>query len=176
MPSSCSRLAGRRLSDSTTSGPIDFARMERSPIDSAIRLQLESVGTLGRRVVVLESVQILRITPSPVCVFVKETSRAAGSMQSFHFLVPLADRDREVIKGRVQWCRPAENCFHVGALIHGQRGRDLPRIFGNLEAVHVDIRQTDYYPQRRIARDTLRCEQELMERFLPSGGSTLRQS
>jgi hypothetical protein len=60
-------------------------------------------------------------------------------------------------------------------LIHGQRGRDLPRIFGNLEAVHVDIRQTDSIHSGE-SHDTLRCEQELLERFLPSSGSTHRKN
>ena len=121
---------------------------------------------------VLESVQIQNYSITGLRL-VKETSVPIDA--EFSLFSSAGRRDREVIKGRVQWCRPAENCFNVGALIHGQRGRDLPRIFGNLEAVHVDIRRTDSIHTGE-SHDTLRCEQELMERFLPSSGSTHRKN
>jgi hypothetical protein len=74
-------------------------------------------------------------------------------------------RDRAVLNGHTQWCRPMEDGFQIGGLIHDQRGRDLPKMFGNLTAVHVeehDIEQTHF----RESAETLRYEQELGERFL----------
>lgn len=48
-------------------------------------------------------------------------------------------RDRAMIRGQVEWCRPSEHQFAAGCSLTGQRGRDLPRMFGNLTALHVDL-------------------------------------
>lgn len=116
---------------------------------------------------VLESVQIQNYSITGLRL-VKDT--AVLPEMEFSLFGSAGRRDRAVVKGKVQWCRPVEGCFHVGALIHGQKGRDLPRIFGNLDAVHVDSSQPDDIHSGE-SQETLRCEQELMERFLPSEGS-----
>lgn len=120
----------------------------------------------------LESVQILNYSITGLRL-VKDT--AVLPEMEFSLFGSAGRRDRAVVKGKVQWCRPGENSFQVGASINGQQGRELPRIFGNLDAVHVDSRQADHIRSGE-SYDTLRCEQELMERFLPPGGSTPRHN
>ncbi len=117
----------------------------------------------------LESVRILNYSISGLRL---HSPHVVESNQEFTLFGSSGARDRAVLKGQVQWCRPAENAFQVGGVIHGQRGRDLPRMFANLDAVHFD----DRHPPEMLngeSPDTLRCEQELQERFLPADSSSL---
>jgi hypothetical protein len=66
----------------------------------------------------------------------------------------------------VQWCRYVETAYQAGAMVFGQRGRELPKMFGNLDAVHADGSGT-HQMQSLESPETLRFEQSLEERFLP---------
>ena len=86
-------------------------------------------------------------------------------------------RDRAVLNGQVQWCRNVENTYQAGVMVFGQRGRELPKMFGNLEAVHVDGTRPDHQ-QAIESPETLRFEQVLEERFMiekkPSAKRSMR--
>lgn len=45
-------------------------------------------------------------------------------------------KDQPVLNGEVQWIRQNPDGVQIGCRIQGQYGRDLPRMFGNLDAVH----------------------------------------
>ncbi len=76
-------------------------------------------------------------------------------------------RDRAVLNGQVQWCRNVEQTYQAGVMVFGQRGRELPKMFGNLDAVHVDGTRTDHQSAVE-SPETLRFEQALEERFMPN--------
>jgi len=119
----------------------------------------------------LDSVRILNYSISGMRL---HSAHAVESNQEFSLFSSAGARDRAVLKGHVQWCRTVDNTFQIGAIIHGHRGRDLPRMFGNLDAVHFDASK----PAEMLngeAPDTLRCEQERQEGFLPAGSSHFRQ-
>lgn len=104
-----------------------------------------------------------------------EHSRVIPANASFSLLNSAASRDRAILNGRVHWSRPLEDQFLVGCLIHGQRGRDLPKMFGNLSAVHVDTADLPAVTPQE-SEETLRCEQSLEERFLsPAQSNRLRR-
>ncbi len=50
--------------------------------------------------------------------------------------------DRTLIRGKVEWCRLIDGRYAAGCTVPGQRGRDLPRMFGNLQALHIDHAET----------------------------------
>jgi hypothetical protein len=60
-------------------------------------------------------------------------------------------------------------------MVFGQRGRELPKMFGNLEAVHVDGTKPDHQPAVE-SPETLRFEQVLEERFLPMEKSVRKRT
>jgi hypothetical protein len=115
-----------------------------------------------------ESVRILSYSVSGLRLHLPHPAEAN---QQFTLFGSSAARGRAVLKGQIQWCRAVGNTFQAGGVIHGQRGRDLPRMFAKLDAVHFD----DRHPPEMLngeSPDTLRCEQELQERFLPAGISS----
>lgn len=93
--------------------------------------------------------------------------RQVESNQTFSLFGSSGSRDRAVLNGQVQWCRHIETAYQAGAMVFGQRGRELPKMFGNLEAVHVEGSGIDHL-QTLESPETLRFEQALEERFLPS--------
>ncbi len=104
-----------------------------------------------------------------------EHPRPIAANATFSLLNSAAVRDRAILNGRVHWCRPLEDQFQLGCLIHGQRGRDLPKMFGNLAAVHADASDLPVASARE-SDETLRCELSLEERFLsPVQASVLRR-
>lgn len=90
--------------------------------------------------------------------------------QPFSLFGAAGSRQPAVLNGQIQWCRKVDDRFQIGGLIHGQRGRDLPRLFGNLKDVHADgiqIEDSNFCD----SLDTQRREQELSERFLTDSDS-----
>lgn len=47
-------------------------------------------------------------------------------------------RSESAVQGRVEWCRDVEGQILAGCYFSGRRGRDLPRMFGNLTDVHAE--------------------------------------
>lgn len=113
----------------------------------------------------LESVRILNYSISGLRL---NSERAVPLRSVFSLFGSAGFRDRAVLQGQVHWCRSSEDVFELGCIIHGQRGRDLPKMFGNLNAVHVDSAE-QVLCYARDSEETLRCEQSLDERFFPAG-------
>ena len=72
-----------------------------------------------------------------------------------------------VLSGEVQWARENDTGVAVGCLVHGLRGRDLPRLFGNLDAVHVDGSVDLPLRATEDSLETRHCELASCEKFLP---------
>lgn len=112
----------------------------------------------------LEAVRILNYSINGLRLS-SATPVSAGS--TFALFGSAGRHDRAVLKGRVQWCRGVEDGCQIGCVVHAQRGRDLPKMFGNLAAVHVDG-ATPVDCKLSESDETLRCEQARAERFLAS--------
>ena len=110
----------------------------------------------------LEAIKILNYSINGLCMLAPCDIPAN---QDFSLFGATGSRESAVLRGQTQWCRSVEGRFQIGGLIHGQRGRDLPRMFGNLKAVHADGIQVED-PNVRESLETQRCEQELREHFL----------
>lgn len=120
----------------------------------------------------LETVKILDYSISGLRMAV---SRQVAVNQSLSLFGSSGARDRAVLNGKVQWCRNVEKTYQAGVMVFGQRGRELPKMFGNLDAVHVDGTRRDHLPAVE-SPETLRFEQVLEERFLPDIKSPLKRS
>jgi hypothetical protein len=94
-------------------------------------------------------------------------SKPVSVNQSLSLFGSSGSRERAVLNGQVQWCRTVEQICQAGVMVFGQRGRELPRMFGNLDAVHVDGSKPDF-EQAVESPETLRFEQALGERFMPA--------
>jgi len=112
----------------------------------------------------LETVRILNYSINGLRLS-SATPVSAGS--TFALFGSAGRHDRAVLKGRVQWCRGVDDGCQIGCVVHAQRGRDLPKMFGNLAAVHVDG-ATSPDGMSFESDETLRCEQARTERFLAS--------
>lgn len=77
--------------------------------------------------------------------------------------------DRSALNGDVQWTRKNPDGVLIGCHVHRQRGRDLPKMFGNLDALHVAPEENKPLDQRSDSLETLNCELAACERFLPAG-------
>lgn len=120
----------------------------------------------------LESVKILDYSISGLRIAV---SKQVENNQSLSLFGSSGSRDRAVLNGQVQWCRNVEGTWQAGVMVFGQRGRELPKMFGNLDAVHVDGKKID--DQVAVeSPETLRFEQVLEERFLPATKSERRRT
>lgn len=64
-----------------------------------------------------------------------EQSVEAGS--DFSIFSSSGTTKQPILNGRVRWCRISEGGYTAGCMVSGQRGRELPRMFGNLTAIHV---------------------------------------
>lgn len=120
----------------------------------------------------LDSVKVVNYSISGIRML---ASHPIVANQPFSLFGSAGSRERAVLNGQVQWCRPIEDQFQVAGLIHGQRGRELPRMFGNLTAVHVEKNACDAEGDRE-SHNTRRCEQDMEERFLPVGRATPRRT
>ena len=97
--------------------------------------------------------------------FRAEVPASVGS--TFTLFGSAGRHDRAVLTGKVQWSRGVDGGCQMGSVIHGQAGRDLPRMFGNLAAVHVDgAESTECLSFGSV--EARRCEQSSEERFLTS--------
>lgn len=67
-----------------------------------------------------------------------EGQRAVTPGSEFSLFGSSGYRGQSVLTGRIEWCRRVDDRFVAGCFVPGQRGRDLPRLFGNLTAVHMD--------------------------------------
>ena len=82
--------------------------------------------------------------------------------------------DRAVLNGDVQWTRQKPEGVQTGCHIHGQRGRDLPKMFGNLDAVHVAPEEIPELVRHFDSIETQNCELSAREHFLPAGAAYAR--
>ncbi len=94
------------------------------------------------------------------------TERLIPASRNFSLFGASGTRGPAVINGKIEWCRPVDDTFQAGATIQGQRGRDLPRNFGSMTAVHLKPADTDR-ERHSESLETLRCEQQYAEQFLP---------
>ncbi len=85
---------------------------------------------------------------------------------SFSLFGASATRGPAVINGQIQWCRTVEETIQASGIIHGQKGRDLPRIFGSTTAVHIKPADAGH-GRHSESLETLRCELQGAEQFLP---------
>ena len=85
---------------------------------------------------------------------------------SFSLFGASAMRGPAVISGRIQWCRTVDETIQAGGTIHGQKGRDLPRLFGSMTAVHLKPAEASHV-RHSESLETLRCELQGAEQFLP---------
>lgn len=66
---------------------------------------------------------------------------------------------------QVQWCRPDQQSYLVGCFVPLHRGRELPRMFSNLDALHVS-QQDNSGDERHLESSRIRwIEQTLQEEF-----------
>lgn len=111
----------------------------------------------------LEAVKVLDYSIGGLRITV---AKQVAANQSLSLFGASGTRDRAVLNGQVQWCRNVEQTFQAGVMVFGQRGRELPKMFGNLDAVHVDGSKPDH--QLAVeSPETLHFEQVQGERFLP---------
>jgi len=66
---------------------------------------------------------------------------------------------------RVQWCRPYDGGFLTGCFIPGHRGKDLPGIFENHDAIHADLHGSDLVHAANDPSHVSWIEQSLQECF-----------
>lgn len=83
-------------------------------------------------------------------------------------------KDRAVLNGDVQWTRQNSDGVQIGCHIQGQRGRDLPKMFGNLDAVHVAPEESADPIRLSDSIETQNCELSAREQFLPAGAAYAR--
>ena len=77
-------------------------------------------------------------------------------------------KDRAVLNGEVQWTRQNPDGTLIGCRIYGQRGRDLPRMFGNLDAVHFSHEEKESHAPTSDSLETQNYELAAREQFFPA--------
>jgi len=110
----------------------------------------------------LESVRILNYSINGLRLAATGRRQLSGG---FSLFTSSGGRDSALLDGQVQWCREADGMTQMGCLIHGQRGRELPRMFGRLDAIHISDTE-DQKGGAGESIETQRCEMSLQERFL----------
>lgn len=110
----------------------------------------------------LERVRILNYSINGLRLSVPGRRNLTGG---FSLFTSSAGREGALLNGQVQWCREVDGSTQIGCMIHGQRGRDLPKMFGRLDAIHV-ADSGDQTNASGESIETLRCEMSLQERFL----------
>ena len=88
------------------------------------------------------------------------------SNSNFSLFGSAGTRGPAMLNGQLQWCRAVDETFQAGGIIHGQKGRELPRLFGGTTAVHLKPADADR-DRHSESLETLRCEQQCQEQFLP---------
>ncbi len=110
----------------------------------------------------LESVRILNYSINGLRLSLPGRRHLSGG---FSLFTSSGSRDRSLLDGQIQWCREVDDSTQIGCLIHGQRGRELPKMFGRLDAIHI-AETEDLKRGSGESIETLRCEMSLQERFL----------
>jgi hypothetical protein len=94
---------------------------------------------------------------------------AAQPGDQFSLFSSAGTSDRTVIHGKVEWCRAADDKYSAGCSVAGQRGRDLPRMFGNLVALHIDHQEQSQVISTGETLDMLLTQHSDPDRFLNDG-------
>lgn len=88
----------------------------------------------------------------------------AGS--EFTLFPSAGNRTEGAVPGKLQWCRQAGEDYFGGCLLHGHRGRELPRMFANLSAVHISQSSPPSRLLEEDSPDTLLMDLLKDDRFL----------
>ena len=98
-----------------------------------------------------------------------DTKRSVPHGSKFTLFGSNGSKDRSALNGEVRWIRQNADGVQLGCHIQGQRGRDLPKMFGNLDSVHVAPDENQDCDGSSDSLDTQNCELAAAERFLPTG-------
>ncbi len=96
-----------------------------------------------------------------------ELNRSLEVGSEFSIFSSAGSRNQPILNGKVRWCRSADNFFVAGCMVPGQRGRELPRMFGNLTAIHVQQSEAPYMLHSGESPEMLLSKLNEPERFLP---------
>jgi hypothetical protein len=88
----------------------------------------------------------------------------AGS--EFTLFPSAGNRTEGAVPGKLQWCRQSGDEIYAGCLIYGNRGRELPKMFANLSAVHVSQGSPPSRFLEEDSPDTLLLDLMKEDRFL----------
>lgn len=66
-----------------------------------------------------------------------QLNRRVETGSQFTVFGSASQRSQSVLGGRVEWCREVEGTFVAGCYFASRRGRELPRLFGNLTDIHA---------------------------------------
>lgn len=113
----------------------------------------------------LEPVWVLNYSVSGVCL---SSPRVVPHGSKFTLFGSGGTKDRTAMNGNVQWIRQNSEAVLIGCVIHGQGGRELPRMFGNLDAVHVAKEESQSRDGHSDSIETQNYELAASERFLPA--------
>lgn len=113
----------------------------------------------------LEPVWIANYSIGGVCLNAK---RSVTHGSRFTLFGASGTNGRAVLNGDVQWTRRNSDGVLIGCHIHEQRGRDLPKMFGNLDAVHVESDESPDPVRAADSIETQNCELSAREKFLPA--------
>jgi len=111
----------------------------------------------------------VRITNYSVGGISLDTKRIVPHGSKFTLFGSNGAKDRSALNGEVQWTRQNSDGVQLGCHIHGQRGRDLPKMFGNLDSVHIAPVEGQNSDGTSDSLETQACELAAAERFLPTG-------
>jgi len=112
----------------------------------------------------LEPVWISNYSVSGVCLM---SNRIVKQGSKFTLFSSGGTKDRVALEGNVQWTRQNSDGVQIGCLIHGQQGHELPKMFGNLDAVHFSTDEHQYLRNNSDSLETQNCELVACEQFLP---------
>lgn len=112
----------------------------------------------------MEPTWIANYSVSGVCL---KADRTVEQGSKFTLFGSGGAKDRAALNGNVQWTRQNSDGLLIGCLIHGQGGRELPRMFGNLDAVHVATEDSQNPDRNSDSLETQSCELAASEQFLP---------
>lgn len=109
------------------------------------------------------------ITNYSICGISLHTRRTVPHGSKFTLFGSKGSKNRSALNGEVKLTRMHADGVHLGCHIHGQRGRDLPKMFGNLDSVHIALDEDQNTDRTTDSLETQNCELAAAERFLPTG-------
>ncbi len=116
----------------------------------------------------LEPVWITNYSIGGICL---DTKRVVPHGSKFTLFGSNGKKDRSALNGEVNWTRQNADGVQVGCHINGQRGRDLPKMFGNLDFVHCTPDDDQTFDGSSESLETQTCELTAAERFMPPGSA-----